>query len=174
MSYVIPAIIARDPIGLLGFLDTKTGGNRPQQLAEFVQPTLELRDWYAAGQAKYANGVTAALVAGQNALSNSSPPVAKGWWITRLWALANNTAVDWAAYGIGLQNNAGGTTVLLAAGTSGRNGIIGTTTPDTCVVAWSGFAFLRDEGAIVVQGFNVAGAAVPPVNVLWEYVEVDL
>ena len=38
--------INKHPSGLLGFLGIKNGGRYPQAMTDFLQPVMELRDWY--------------------------------------------------------------------------------------------------------------------------------
>lgn len=61
------------PQGLLDFFGVKTGGRYPQRLADTLQPTIDLRDWYLES-----NALEYALI-GPTWTTPQSGPVLVGW-----------------------------------------------------------------------------------------------
>jgi hypothetical protein len=173
MSSIVP-VIAREPLGLLSYLDTKTGGRRPQQLAEFVQPTLEMRLWYDEANVVTASGVTAGVGVGYNALTGFAGQPSQGsvWLVKRIWARAIVTAANFAAFGVGIARQSNSVTQLLALGEHASGGVIGALA-GSVVARWEGELLLRNGGDICVFAFDVGGVA-PAVTVIFEFVPLSI
>lgn len=73
-----PAVLQIIPRGLLGFLGLKNGGRNPSRLAEFVQPTFELFNYYfETNSLNYQLGPVAGAGVGDGDFSAVSPAVAQ-------------------------------------------------------------------------------------------------
>jgi hypothetical protein len=185
MSF-IPPIIQRDPLGLLGVLDLKSGGQRPQQLAEFVQPVLEMLPLYLASQARYGSGNTAAntalgaIIPLTVANPGASPPSGKLWFITTLAASRLITATSWLSFAaIVRPNTSVGLDLYLTGPAQGSFTATNqsNTQPhnDMLVARFQGLQVLRDEGDIAIKnGLGNSAVVNDPVYLTWSYVEVDV
>lgn len=176
MSSIIPPIIARDLPGWLSFFDLKSGGQRPQQVAEFVQPTLEMFDWYAFGQKKIAQAFTVGPVAlGMN--YGHTVPSGKVWLVTALTVIGGHTNTDYAIwfpayspsttlsvnFGVGVGDQPGART---------DGGVIPGAAAFDVFSSWRGRLLIRDEGGIGVYVQRVVGTP-NTLNVQVEFLELD-
>lgn len=80
-----PPTVSKLPAGLLGYLQIKNGGRNPEQLATFLQPTLDLWPLYLALDRRTTS--TAFNIASVN--TQSVVPVTEGqaWWIIQVIAI---------------------------------------------------------------------------------------
>ncbi len=105
----LPAIINRVPPGLLNLLGLKQTGRNPSSMAEFVQPIMELRDWYfAASQQVTTGSAVPANSAFQAVTIPITVPQDETWYVLQLSALLTRDAAAVATLTAWLQYNWGG------------------------------------------------------------------
>ena len=81
----MPQLIQRPPLGLLGLLDSKAGGQNPNSLSDEVRPVVDLNSFYGV-QTRFS--VNAALAAGAIAIGANVFPVTLGSPQTgQLWVM---------------------------------------------------------------------------------------
>jgi len=78
VAELTPAVVQLIPRGLLGFLGLKNGGRNPSRLAEFIQPTFNLFDYYfETNSLAYQLGPVAGAGVGDGDFSAVSPAVSQ-------------------------------------------------------------------------------------------------
>ena len=89
MTPLSPAVISKVPGGLLGFFGIKNGGQYPQSIAAFIQPTLELGPMLAAN---YHENLATSPIAAVGFVTTTFTvgglaavvPASEIWWVSAL------------------------------------------------------------------------------------------
>ena len=173
---MIPPVIQRDPLGLLGFFNLKTGGIRPRQLAEFVQPTMELVEWYAAGNSRWVSGTPGTYSLGFNAAAGLSPPTGKAWLILRGLYLANVNTTNFVPCQIA-QTVGGAARLLGEPARLVTGGVVGSAAADLYAsyeAGRDGYRWVRDEDQLGVWLFQPFTGTPGAGTLSVEYVELDV
>lgn len=97
--------IQRNPLGFLGFFDIKNLGVNPPQLADFIQPMIETRELYRAGQwveqrAQIVLAGAAGLMQFNTFTDGTSAivPPSEVWWVDDFTITAGVLAGDQLAF----------------------------------------------------------------------------
>jgi hypothetical protein len=157
---VVPAAISKLPLGILGFLGIKNGGEYPREMAGFYQPQLELLSMLAGVHAEELHLVNNALPAAGSTGAFSTPLVVPN---DQVWYVI--------AGGIRITTGAGeawtGVVAIRQFGTASPNNIVPIS--DMVTVGASAFVNLRLAGApiwltpgteVVTQTSTITGAPV--------------
>jgi hypothetical protein len=114
-----PSIINAIPDGFLSLLQLKQTGRNPSSMAEFIQPTVDFTDWYAAATAEIVSSTTTIRSAVGIAVTDLVVPQNETWLVAAATcSVAPAAGVTAARCQVAVQNtNAAGTFLIYASPT---------------------------------------------------------
>lgn len=166
----MPQLIQRAPLGLLGILDSKAGGQNPNALLDEVRPTVDVSTLYNVSQRLSVNATIAAgaIVIGTNLfpVTLSGPQQGELWIVHRatVFATANFAAATFR-FGLALIDSRNSSVSIMGTLISGAAG-------ERPITGGPGGFIMRPGENLALWASNPAGAVNVQLTTLFDLVTI--